>query len=418
MPIDTGNTAWMLISTVLVMMMTPALGFFEAGLLRNRNALNILLRIFTGLALLSILWVVVGFSLSFSPSNNGIIGGLDWSFFGNVQYYDSLKNAPTVPGVIYGGYEMMFAVVTPLLITGSFAGRLKLNSFLVFIIAWSFLVYYPLAHLVWGKGLLQNLGVYDFAGGIVVHTSAGISSLAAAFFFAKRRKGNEVAEPSNIPLAVIGAALLWVGWFGFNAGSALVTGTLSPNQYEGLASNVLVVTQISSAASALVWIFHSWRKPQKSFGIAAINGAIAGLAGVTPASGYITISGALVLGIIIGFVSFYAKKWLSERKKINDGLDVSSIHGSTGIVGSLAIGVIATVIVNPAGPNGLLYGNPSQLGVQALGVAVAVAIAFGGTALIMKIIDVTIGLKEKEEQEEADKDESAPRKNKLDHAEA
>src|SRR5918912_731718 len=188
MPIDTGNSTWLLISTALVMIMTPALGFFEAGSLKYKNALAVLLRIFMGLAVLSILWIAVGFTLSFSPSNNGIIGTLNWSFFENVPFYDSVKNAPTIPGALYGAYEMMFAIVTPLLISGSFAGRLKNNSFIIFIIAWSLLVYYPLAHWVWGNGWLQNLGVYDFAGGIVVHTSAGISSIAAALFFVRKRK--------------------------------------------------------------------------------------------------------------------------------------------------------------------------------------------------------------------------------------
>jgi Amt family ammonium transporter len=387
--------------------MTPALGFFEAGSLKYKNALAVLLRIFMGLAVLSILWIAVGFTLSFSPSNNGIIGTLRWSFFENVPFYDSLKNAPTIPGTLYGAYEMMFAIVTPLLISGSFAGRLKNNAFIIFIVAWSLLVYYPLAHWIWGKGWLQNLGVYDFAGGMVVHTSAGISSIAAALFFVRRRKETEVSEPSNIPLSVIGASLLWLGWFGFNAGSALVTGPLSPSQYEGLASNTLIVTQIASAASALVWIFHSWNKPQKSIATAAINGAIAGLAGVTPASGFITIPASLALGIVIGFVSYHVKKLLSERWKLNDALDVGSIHGSTGIVGSLAVGVIATAIVNPVGPNGALYGNLSQLGPQALGVAVSVALAFVATTFIMKIIDITIGLKEKEVENE---ERAAPEK--------
>jgi ammonium transporter, Amt family len=399
MPLDTGNTTWMLISSALVMIMTPALGFFEAGSLRYRNALSVLIRTFTGLALLSILWLAIGFSLAFSPSSNGIIGSLDWSFFANVPAYDSLKNAPTIPGVMYGAFEMMFAVVTPLLIVGSFADRIKPSAFIIFIIAWSFLVYYPLAHWVWGKGWLQNFGVYDFAGGIVVHTSAGISSLAAALFFGRKKKDDDIAEPSNIPLSMVGASLLWVGWFGFNAGSALVSGTLSPNQYEGLSSNTFIVTHIASSASALVWIFHSWNKQQKPLGTAAINGAIAGLAGVTPASGFITIPAALVLGIVVGFVSYYTKALFSGRWKINDALDVGSIHGSTGIIGSLAVGIIATTIINPVGPNGLLYGNPSQLGTQALGVATAVALAFAATAFIMKMIDATIGLREKEEKE-------------------
>jgi Amt family ammonium transporter len=401
LPIDTGNTTWLLISTALVMLMTPALGFFEAGSIKNRNAIAVLVRIFAGLGLLSILWLVIGFSLAFGQSGNSIIGNLDQSFFNDIPVYQPVKSAPTVPGVMYGAFEMMFAVVTPLLISGSFAARIKPSAFIVFIIAWSFLVYYPLAHWVWGKGWLQNLGVYDFAGGIVVHTSAGMSALAAALVLARKREPKDkVATPSNISLSVVGAALLWLGWFGFNAGSALVSGTMSPSQYEGLASNTLLTTQIASSASALVWIFHSWHKPSKGIAMSAINGAVAGLAGVTPASGFITLPAALVLGIILGFVSYYVKQLFSERWKINDALDVSSIHGSTGIVGSLAVGFIATAIINPIGPNGLLYGNPSQLGVQGVGVLSAAALAFGATAFIVKLIDKTIGLEEKEEPTE------------------
>lgn len=393
MPIDTGDTTWMLISTGLVMMMTPALGFFEAGLIRAKNSLSIIMQTFSGLAILSILWFVVGFTLVFAPSHNGFIGGLDWLFFNNVPFNSSLDYAPTIPGVTFASYQMMFAVITPLLITGAFAERLKWSAFFVFIIAWSLLIYYPLAHWIWGRGWLANLGVFDFAGGIVIHTSAGMGSLAAALVLGRRKNfGPDIMVPHNIPLAVIGATLLWIGWFGFNAGSALASGAL--------AANTLLVTHIASATSAMVWIALSWKRSGKPSTTAVINGAVAGLAGVTPASGFISPQNSFILGIVLGLASYYAILLLKEHWKIDDALDVSSVHGITGIIGSIAIGIIASTIINPAGPNGLLYGNPMQLAIQALGVAVAGALGFGGTIVIMKIIDATMGLKVREDEED------------------
>jgi ammonium transporter, Amt family len=393
MPIDTGDTTWMLISTGLVMLMTPGLGFFEAGLIRGKNSLSVIMQTFSGLAILSILWFVLGFTLVFAPSQNGFIGGLDWLFYHNVPFNDSIDYAPTVPGVTYATFQMMFAVITPLLITGAFAERVKWSAFVVFIVAWSLLIYYPLAHWIWGRGWLAELGVFDFAGGIVIHTSAGLASLAAALVLGRRKNfGPEIMVPHNIPLAVIGATLLWIGWFGFNAGSALASGSL--------AANTLLVTHIAASTSALVWIALSWKRSGKPSTTAAINGAIAGLAGVTPASGFISAQSSFFLGIVLGFASYYAILLFKEHWKIDDALDVSSVHGVTGMVGALAIGIIASTLINPAGPEGLLYGNPVQLAIQGLGIAVAAALGFGGTVVIMKMIDATIGLKVKEDEED------------------
>jgi Amt family ammonium transporter len=383
----------MLISTGLVMTMTPALGFFEAGLIRGKNSLSVIMQTFSGLAILSTLWFVLGFTLVFSPSQGGFIGGFDWLFYNNVPFNESLDYAPTIPGVTFATYQMMFAVITPLLITGAFAERVRWNAFVVFIVVWSIFIYYPLAHWVWGRGWLAELGVFDFAGGIVIHTSAGLGSLAAALVLGRRKNfGPDIMVPHNIPLAVIGAALLWIGWFGFNAGSALASGSL--------AANTLLVTHIASCTSALVWIGLSWKRAGKPSSTAAINGAISGLAGVTPASGFISAQNSFLLGIVLGFASYYAILLLKEHLKIDDALDVSSVHGVTGIVGALAIGLIASTLINPVGPDGLLYGNPMQLAVQAFGVAVAAALGFGGTLIIMKIIDATIGLKVREEEED------------------
>jgi ammonium transporter, Amt family len=393
MPISAGDSSWMLVSTGLVMLMIPALGFFEAGLIRSKNSVSVIMQTFSGLAILSILWIIIGFTLVFAPSHGGIIGGLDWMVFNNIPFDKPLNYAPTIPGVSFATYQMMFAVITPLLITGAFAERMKFSSFILFIILWSILIYYPLAHWVWGKGWLANLGVFDFAGGLVVHTSAGMGSLAAALIFGHRKSfGPTITTPHSIPLAAMGASLLWFGWFGFNAGSALASGSL--------AANTLLVTHGASAASSVVWILLSWKRSGKPSAIAAINGAIAGLAGVTPASGFISIQNSLILGTVIGLISYYTIILLKERLRIDDALDVSSVHGVTGIIGSLAVGFIASALINPAGPNGLVYGNPGQLGIQAIGVAASAALAFGGTVFIIKIIDATIGIRVKENEED------------------
>jgi len=384
----------MLISTGLVMLMIPALGFFESGLIRSKNALSVLMQTFSGLAILSVLWFIIGFTLVYAPSPGGIIGGLNWTFFNGVPINKSLDYAPTIPGVTFATYEMMFAVITPLLITGAFAERLKGSAFFVFIIAWSIFIYYPLAHWVWGGGWLAKLGVFDFAGGIVIHTSAGMGAIGAALVMGRRKNfGPAIMVRHNIPLAVIGAAMLWFGWFGFNAGSALTSGAL--------AGNTLLVSQIASATSAMVWIALSWRsKTEKPSTTGVITGAIAGLAGVTPAAGYISAQNSFFLGIVLGFASYYGILLIKRHLKIDDALDVGSVHGITGIIGSLAIGIIASSIINPVGPNGLLYGNLTQIGIQALGVGVAVVLGFGGTIIIMKVINAVMGLRVKEVAEE------------------
>lgn len=384
----------MMISTGLVLLMVPALGFFQAGLLRRKNSLSILMQTFSGLAILSVLWFVIGFTLVFSPSQGGFIGGFDWFFFEGVPVKESLDYAPTIPGVTFATYQMMFAVITPLLITGAFAERMTWNAYFVFIIAWSIFIYYPLAHWVWGDGWLAQLGVADFAGGIVIHTSAGMGAIAAALVLGRRSNfGKSIMVSGNVPLSVIGAAMLWFGWFGFNAGSALSAGPL--------AGNTLLVSQIASATSAMVWIVLSWRsKTEKPSITAVITGAIAGLAGVTPASGFISAQGAFFLGIAVGLVSYFGLMLLKWRLKVDDALDVGSVHGLTGIVGSLAVGLIASSVINPDGPNGLLYGNAAQLGIQALGVVVAAALGFGGTVVIMKVINAFMNMRVPKVEEE------------------
>ena len=405
MPIDTGNTAWMLVAPSLVLLMIPALGMFEAGLLRKKNTVSIFMQIFFGLALLSVMWFIFGFSLTFGPDTAGLVGNLDWTFLKGVPFNDSLANyAPTIPGVLFAKFEMMFAVITPLLLTGAIAERMKFSAFIIFIAVWSFLIYYPLVHWIWGGGWLGKLGVVDFAGGIVIHTSAGMGALAAALVLGRRLNyGPAIMVPHSIPLAVLGSALLWLGWFGFNAGSALASG--------GVAGNTVINTHMASSVSALIWVGLSWLRTGKPSIIAAINGAIAGLAGITPASGYVSVEHAFLIGIAVGIASYLGVIFLKDRLKIDDALDVSSVHGIAGIIGSLAIGIFAASIINPMGPNGLLYGNPNQLLIQAIGVGVAGVMGFFGTYVILKVIDVLIGIRvsAKVEQEGLDIAEHAER---------
>lgn len=395
MPIDSSDTTWIIIATGLVMMMTPALGFFEAGLLRSKNSLSVIMQTFTGLGVLSALWFILGFSMVYGTSLSGIVGGSDFVFFNDIPLEDSLPYAPTIPGITFSSYVMMLAVVTPLLITGAVAERIKWSAFLIFVIAWSIFIYYPLAHWVWGKGgWLAELGVFDFAGGIVIHTSAGMSSLAAALVLGRRKNfGTSLLLPHNIPLAVIGASLLWLGWFGFNAGSGFITGAL--------ASNVLIVTHIGSAMGATTWVLLSWKRSGRPSLIAALNGMLVGLVAVTPSAAYITAQNAFFLGIIAGVISYLAMIFFKEKLRIDDALDVGAVHGATGITGSLAVGLIASTALFPAVPNGLLNGGGWTLfQAQAIGVGVAIFLGFGGTVIIAKVIDKVIGLRVKEIDED------------------
>ncbi|MGI0036903.1 MAG: ammonium transporter, partial [Nitrososphaera sp.] len=394
MPIDSGDTAWMLIASSLVLLMIPALGMFEAGLLRKKNTVSIFMQIFFGLALLSVMWFTFGFSLTFGPDQTGgLAGNLDWAFLKGIPFDEGISYAPTIPGVLFAKFQMMFAVITPLLMTGAIAERMKFSSFIVFIVAWSVLIYYPLVHWIWGGGWLGQLGVVDFAGGIVIHTSAGMGALAVALVLGRRRNyGPAIMVPHSIPIAVLGSSLLWLGWFGFNAGSALASG--------GVAGNTVIVTHMASAVSALIWVGLSWARTKKPSVTAAINGAIAGLAGITPASGYVSVEHSFVIGIAIGLLSYLGVIFFKERLKIDDALDVSSVHGVAGIVGALAIGIFATSLINSSGPDGLLFGNPQQLLIQGIGVGIAALMGFGGTFIIMKVIDIIMGVRVSREVEE------------------
>ncbi|HJL67955.1 MAG TPA: ammonium transporter [Nitrosopumilus sp.] len=394
MMIDTGDTAWMLIAGCLVLLMIPALGLFESGLLRKKNTVSIFMQIFFGMSLLSVMWFVFGFSLSFGPSTTGVIGNLDWAFLKGIPWDAPLEQyAPSIPGVLFVKFQLMFACITPLLLTGTIAERMKFSSFIIFISAWSMLIYYPIVNMVWGGGWLAQLGVVDFAGGIVIHTTVGMAALAAALVLGKRRGfGPAINIPHSIPLAVLGSSLLWLGWFGFNAGSALASG--------GVAGNTVIVTHLASSVSALIWAGLSWMRTGKPSIVATINGAIAGLAGITPASGYISVEHSFVLAIAIGVLSYGGVILIRDKLKIDDVLDVSSVHGIAGIVGALGIGIFASTLINPSGVDGLLYGNYDQIWIQAVGIGVAAAMGFGGTWVLLQLIKHLIGIRVEPEEED------------------
>ncbi len=389
--IDTGDTAWVLISTALVMLMIPAVGLFYGGMVRKKNALSTLMFSFAILALISVQWILFGYSLAFGPDVGGVIGNLDWIGLNGLGQAPNPDYAATIPSMAFMMFQAMFAVITVVLITGAFVERIKFSSFLVFSFLWATLVYDPIAHWVWGQGgWLRSMGALDFAGGIVVHVSAGVSALAIAFVIGARKGfGKHVMEPHNIPMTVLGAILLWFGWFGFNAGSAVTSG--------GLAVNAFVVTNTGGAAAALVWMLLSWYHKKPSV-LGTVTGGIVGLATVTPASGFVTPLAAIVIGAVAAVLSYYAMLFRMKRN-IDESLDVWACHGIGGAWGAIATGIFATTLVNPAGANGLLYGNSGLLFTQIIAVAVTWVYSFVVTFILAKVIDTTIGLRVGEEEE-------------------
>ncbi len=390
--IDTGNTAWLLMSTALVMLMLPGLALFYGGLVRAKNVLSTIMHSFFGLAIVTVVWVVVGFSLAFAPSvgDMGIVGGLDYVFFSGV----GMDISPAYPGgnipfVLFATFQMMFAAITPALISGAFAERKRFAAFVVFTIAWSILVYSPMAHMVWGGGILAQLGALDFAGGTVVHIASGVSALIVALVMGRRVAGHHV-EPHDVPMTVLGAGLLWFGWFGFNAGSALGA--------NGLAAQALMVTTVSAAAGTLTWVGASYLKGRKVSVVGAAAGAVAGLVAITPAAGFVTVGGALILGLVAGAICF-GITLLRERLAIDDALDVFAVHGVGGIWGAIGTGIFAVAAIG--GVPGLVEGNVDQLFIQIAAVAVTVVFSGVMTFIIIKVIDVVLGLRVNEADEEA-----------------
>ncbi len=389
--IDSGDTAWILTSSALVLMMTiPGLFLFYGGLVRGKNILGTIMHSFIIVALISVQWVLWGYSLSFGPDIGGIVGSLAWFGLNGVGVEPS-SYAPTIPHQAFMVFQMMFAIITPALITGAFAERAKFSTFLVFILLWSTFIYDPLCHWVWGGGWIGSMGAMDFAGGTVVHISSGVSALAAAIMFGKRAGyGREPMPPHNLPFSVIGASLLWVGWFGFNAGSALAA--------DGLATIAFVTTHTATAGAVLSWMFMDWALKGKPTALGAASGAVAGLVAITPAAGFVTPISALIIGIVAGILCSTACN-LKSKLGYDDSLDVVGVHGVGGIWGALATGLFASTAVNSAGSNGLFYGNPGQLWIQFVAVLATAVLAFVGTFIILGILKITMGLRVSEEEE-------------------
>ncbi len=385
--VDSGDTAWVLISAALVMFMTvPALGLFYGGLVKRKNVLNILMQCFVSLALISILWVTVGYTLSFSPEGmlGGFVGNFKWILLEGVTGSPSGVYANTIPHTTFMIYQCMFAVITPALIVGAFAERMKFSSFVIFTIAWFFIVYCPVTHWMWSTdGWLYKLGAVDFAGGIVVHVTAGIAAIVTTFIIGKRNN-YKPTPPHNLTYTMLGAAMLWFGWFGFNGGSAL-----SAN---GIASNAFVVTNISAATATLVWLIIDWIINKKPTMLGSATGAIAGLASITPAAGYVGIGSAIIIGGISSAVCYYMVVVVKNRLGYDDALDAFGVHGVGGIIGSIAVGIFANPSIQ-SGYTGLIHGSSKLFVSQIIAVSVVLVYTLITTILIYKALQLTIGIR-------------------------
>ncbi len=397
--INSGDTAWVLTCAALVMLMTPGLALFYGGLVRRKNVLSTIMHSIFILALVSVTWVLFGFTLAFGKDVNGwgIIGGLDYIGLHGVGKDPLTQYAPTIPGSAYMAFQMMFAVITPALITGAFAERKRFKAFVLFSLLWTLIVYSPIAHWVWGDGgWLRGMGVLDFAGGTVVHISSGVAALVAALVLGPRvKRESDRFEPHDVRLTVIGAGLLWFGWFGFNGGSALAA--------NGTAANALVVTNTAAGMAALTWVTMSWLHKGTPSVVGAVAGGVAGLVAITPASGYVDASAAIIIGFAAGAVC-YSAILLRERLKIDDALDVWAVHGVGGTLGAILTGVFAVAAVG--GASGLIDGNPGQVGTQLVAVAATWIYSGIATFIILKVVDHLVGLRVDEAEEEAGLDSS------------
>ncbi len=390
--IDPGDTAFVLLSAALVMLMTPGLAMFYGGMVRRKNVLGTIMHSFVAIAIVSLQWILIGYSLSFGPDIEGIIGGLDWIGLRGVGTAPNADYAATVPHMAFMIYQAMFAVITPALISGAIAERIKFPAYILFILLWTTIVYDPVAHWVWGTGgWMKSLGVLDFAGGIVVHITSGISALAAALYMGKRQNYmKEPMPPHNLPLTVLGAGLLWFGWFGFNSGSALAAG--------GLSTMAFVATHTAAVSATLIWVVIEWLHRGKPTMFGAATGSVAGLATITPASGFVSPMSALVIGLLAGALCYTA---LNMKGKLgyDDSLDAFGVHGIGGIIGTFGAGFLAQKLINPSGSDGLFFGNPNQVLVQGIAIATAVLYSFVVTFILLKLIDLVVGLRVSNEEE-------------------
>lgn len=401
--IDSGDTAWVLMASALVLLMTPALAFFYGGLVRRKNILSVLMQCFTIMCLVSIQWVLFGYSLAFGPDVKGFIGDLSWFGLRGVGLAPFAGYAATIPHQAFMVFQMMFAVITPALILGAFAERMKFSAFCLFSLLWATLVYDPVAHWVWGLGgFLRGMGALDFAGGTVVHINAGIAALVTALVLGKRiGHPDNVSPPHSLPFAVLGAGLLWFGWFGFNAGSALAA--------NGPAVAAFVATHVAAAAAGLTWSLVEWMLHGRPTMLGSITGAVAGLVAVTPAAGFVTPVAAIWIGIGAGLICYLAAVFVKGRLGYDDSLDAFGVHGVGGIWGALATGLFATKGVNAAGADGLFYGNPGQFLIQIKATLVTAAWSLAVTWLILKLVDALVGLRVSEHEERIGLDLAAHR---------
>ena len=390
--IDTGDTAWLLVCTALVMLMTPGLALFYGGMVRRKNVLSTILQSFIALGVISVQWVVYGYSLAFGPDVRHFIGNLDWSFLNTVGLTPNPDYAATVPHQAFMAFQLMFAVITPALITGAFAERFKFGAYVLLLLLWSTFVYDPIAHWVWGVGgWIHNLGALDFAGGLVVHLSSGVAALAAALVVGRRKGyGHDIMPPHNLTMTLLGAGILWFGWFGFNAGSALASGAL--------ATSAFVATHLAAAAATLSWVVVEWIDRKKPTLLGAASGCVAGLVAITPASGFVGPVSALAIGIVAGALCFYGVQ-IKNKFGYDDSLDVVGVHGVGGAFGALATGIFASKLINSSGADGLIFGNASLVGIQALSVVAAASYSFVVSWIILTILDRTIGLRVSTEEE-------------------
>jgi Amt family ammonium transporter len=394
--IDSGDTSWMLTSSALVLLMTPGLALFYAGMVRSKNVLSVLMQSFVACGLITVQWVLFGYSLAFGPDHHGLIGDLSWAGLRHVSSFTADPDyAPTIPHQVYCMFQLMFAIITPALISGAIVERMKFSAYLLFMLLWATFVYDPLAHWVWGyHGWLQQAGALDFAGGSVVHMSSGFSALTLAIILGRRKKtsGGEELRPHNLPMTLTGVALLWFGWFGFNAGSAVSSGQL--------AASAFTATHIATATAAMTWLALDWLVYKKPTALGFGSGAVAGLVAITPACGFVTPLGALICGVVVSCVCFFAIR-LKNLMKADDALDVFGVHGIGGLCGCILTGLLATVAVNTAGANGLFNGNPHQLVLQLMDAGSTIAIAVIGTTIIAYFVKfVCGGLRAADEDEE------------------
>jgi Amt family ammonium transporter len=382
--VDKADTAWMLISAAMVLLMTHGLALFYGGMVRKKNVLGTIMHSFIAIAIVSVQWIIIGYSLAFGPDIKGVIGGLDWAFLNNVGLSPNPDYAKTVPHLAFMIYQAMFAVITPALISGALAERIKFSSFVLFIILWSTFIYTPVAHWVWGKGgWLGSMGALDFAGGIVVHVTSGLSALSAALYIGKR-KGypHEITPPHNLPLTVIGTGILWFGWFGFNGGSAMTSGALSTVAF--------VTSHIAAVSAVVIWITIEWLHQGKATVFGAATASVAGLATITPAAGFVSPMHALIIGLLAGAVCYTALN-LKPRLGYDDSLDAFGVHGVGGLIGTICVGIFASLAINDAGANGLLFGNSKQFFIQLMAAAVVGIYSFVVTAILLKIVDLVTG---------------------------